>query len=77
LQWQHHGKRGALANGAGDVDAAMVVFHDAAGEGQSQAGAFAFGRVKRAENVGQMVGRDAASVVRDFVDRRCALGVSR
>ena len=55
----------------------MVVFHDAAGEGQSQAGAFAFGRVKRAENVGQMVGRDAASVVRDFVDRRCALGVSR
>src|SRR5256885_10552993 len=37
-QWQHHGKRAALAHGALHVDAAAVGLGDPAGDGQPQAG---------------------------------------
>ena len=52
-----------MTEGAGDVDAAVVVFDDAAGEREAEAGAIAFCCVERTEDVGQVLGRDAASVV--------------
>jgi len=52
IKRQDYGEGCALADGAGDVDAALVVFDDAAGERETEAGAVAFCRVERAEDVG-------------------------
>lgn len=52
LQRQDHGECRALAHGAGDIDAAVVVFDDAAGQREAEAGAVALGGVERAEDVG-------------------------
>ena len=54
LQGQNYGKGRSFADGAGDVDAALVIFHDAACQGESEASAVAFRGVKRPKNVGQM-----------------------
>src|SRR5579884_813144 len=64
-QWEKDGEGGADPKGAGDLNAAAVVFDDAAGQRQSQSSAVSFRRIERAKDVGQVFGGDAAAVVTD------------
>ena len=73
------GEGGADADGAFDADAALVLVDDFAASGEADArAAFAggvgagLGRVEAVEDVGQLVGRDAAAGVADGeVDGAC------
>lgn len=51
-QRQHHRKSRALPQSAGYVDAALMVFHDAASQREAEARAVTFRRVERAKDVG-------------------------
>src|SRR5208337_1657416 len=74
LQRQNYSKRRALTHGAGDVNAAVVVFDDAAGERQAQAGTVALGGVERPEDVGEVLRRNAAAIVGHFHRGHRSLG---
>ena len=77
LQRQNHRECRAFPKRAGNVDASLVVFNDAARQRQSQASAVALGRVERAKNIGEMIGSNAAAVVGHFDDGRRCLRDSR
>src|SRR5579872_7363810 len=65
MKRQQYFKLAALSHRAADFNTTVVVLDDAVGEREAEAGAIAFGGVKRPENVGQILGRDAASGVAD------------
>src|SRR5665811_480827 len=77
LQRQDDCETCALADSAGDVNAALVIFHDAAGQRQSEAGAVALGGVEGTENVGEVIRVDTASVISHFDDGCRTLGSQR
>src|SRR5579862_7202220 len=49
----------ALSRDARHIDIALMLFEDAAREGESKAGAISLRRIKRAENVRQMFGQNS------------------
>ena len=72
LQRQNHRECRAFPKHAGNVNAPLVVFNNAARQRQSQASAVTLGRVERAKNVGELIGRNAAAVIGHFDDCRVA-----
>ena len=60
-----------LSQACGNVNAPLVVFNNAARQRQSQASAVTLGRVERAKNVGELIGRNAAAVIGHFDDYGC------
>ena len=65
MKRQHHLKPASLSNYATHFDAAMMFFHDAAGQGEPQAGATALGGVERPKDVGQGLRLDPTPGVAD------------
>jgi hypothetical protein len=52
LKWQDYLKLTSLSNHAADFDAAMMLFHDTAGQRETKTGAITLGGEERAENAG-------------------------
>ena len=52
LKWQDYLKLAAFSNHAADFDAAVMLFHDTAGQRETQTGAIALGGEERPENAG-------------------------
>ena len=71
VKGEEHSELAAFSYHAGDFDAAVMFFDDAAGEREAESSAVAFSGVERAENVGQDLSRDAATGVGD--DDGCAI----
>ena len=65
VEGQKHGELAPLPDGAGDFNAAVMVFHDAAGKRETKASAGALGGVERPENVRQILRGDATAGVSD------------
>ena len=65
VKGQQYREFAAASYDAAYFDAAMMIFHDAVSQRESEAGAIALGRVERPEDVGQVLRRDAASGVAD------------
>src|SRR6202042_1157783 len=65
MKWQQHGELASLPQSAADFDAAVVLFDNTTGEGETQAGSVALCRVKRPEDVGDVLRRDSAAIIAD------------
>src|ERR1700733_15444514 len=65
LKWEQHLEAASLPHDAADFDAAMMIFDYTVGEREPKAGAIAFRGVERAENVGQVLRRDAPTGIAD------------
>src|SRR5271166_378199 len=65
MKGQYHLKLASLPNHAAHFNSAVVFFYDAAGERKTQAGTVAFGGVEGAEDVCQVLRKDAATGVAD------------
>jgi hypothetical protein len=61
---KHHLKLASFSNHATHFDAAMMFFHDKAGEREPDTGNIALGGVERPENVGQVQRRDTTPLSR-------------
>ena len=66
MEWQQHRELTSLPDNASDFDAAMMLFHNAAGQRKAEAGAVSFGRIKRTEDVGEMQRGDSTAGVADY-----------
>lgn len=72
LKGQQYRKLASLPFDAADLDAAMMLFHDSAGQRKPEASAVSLGGEKRAEDIGQISRRDTAAGVADVDGRELA-----
>ena len=66
LKGQQNRKPASLPLDAADLDAAVMFFHDTAGQRKAKTCAVSLGSEKRAEDIGQVSRRDAATCVTDI-----------
>src|SRR5208282_5512544 len=69
-QRQLHSKLRSLPQGAAHVDLSPMLLDDAAGERKTQSGAVSLGGIERAENVGEVLGRNPAAGIGHDHQRR-------
>ena len=74
LKRQKHRERASLPLDTADFDAAMMFFHDTAGERKAKTGAISLGGEERPEDIGQVSRRNTTTVV---ADNHCGAIASR